>query len=82
MQLKIHHLQKLVFLVHWDIYIVLLFLLDYMKKKDYKYELKTVLMYYNLVQIMLNSYIIYGTYYIILYLYQISLQLICLIMIV
>jgi hypothetical protein len=40
-------------------------LLNYMKKKDYKYELKTVLLYYNLVQIMLNSYIIYGTYNII-----------------
>lgn len=40
-------------------------LLDYMKKKDYKYELKTILMYYNLVQILLNSYIIYGTYYIV-----------------
>jgi len=43
----------------------IIILLNYMKKKDYKYELKTVLLYYNLVQIMLNIYIIYGTYYII-----------------
>lgn len=40
-------------------------LLNYMKKTEKKYDFKKVLMCYNTVQIVVNTYIIYGTYYII-----------------